>query len=142
MHRPNAVCSKSFSRQIILSLILCSSPAAVGHVGPCARKQGAEQLRCERHMQMAEKCGPLKGDAHFACDREFLLANPLVCQSLSGKAAEACLAEVRAFKTCQPQHGRDFMKCVKDTTGESPMGHYRLIHNKINVLQIVLNVIT
>jgi hypothetical protein len=93
------------------------------HVGNCAKKEGVEQLRCERHTKMAEKCGPLKGEAHFVCDREFLLANPLSCKTLTGKFATSCEAELKAFKTCEPKAGREFMKCVKETTGESPMGH-------------------
>jgi hypothetical protein len=97
--------------------------AADGHVGACEKKEGVEKLRCERHMKMAEKCGPLKGDAHFACDREFLIANPLDCTKLEDKAAVSCTAETKAFKTCEANPGREFMKCVKTTTNESPMGH-------------------
>ena len=97
--------------------------AAGGHMSGCEKKDGIEKLRCERHLKMAEKCGPLKGDAHFACDREFLLANPLECAKLADKAANSCAAETNAFKTCEANQGRDFMKCVVSTTGESPMGH-------------------
>jgi hypothetical protein len=93
------------------------------HVGNCAQKEGVDKARCERHSKMAGKCGPLKGDAHFACDRDFLMANPLDCKKLAGKAAEACDAELKAFKTCEANQGREFMKCVKTATGESPMGH-------------------
>jgi hypothetical protein len=93
------------------------------HVGNCAKKEGVDKVRCERHSKMAEKCGQLKGDAHFACDREFLMANPLDCSKFSGKAADACNAEVKAFKTCEANQGHEFMKCVKATAGESPMGH-------------------
>jgi hypothetical protein len=117
---------------ILLFVISCSCTAIAfsqtaqpkdGHVASCAQKEGVEKARCERHSKMAEKCGPLKGDAHFACDREFLMANPLDCSKLTSKAAEACNAEVKAFKTCEANQGREFMKCVKATTGESPMGH-------------------
>ncbi len=101
-----------------------SSPtAAQGHVGDCVKKEGVEKARCERHQKMAEKCGALKGEAHHVCDREFLIANPLDCKAQSGKSAIACEAEVKAFKTCEPKAGVEFMKCVKTTTGESPMGH-------------------
>jgi hypothetical protein len=113
------------------ALMILATSIAIGnvnanpkdHVGECAKKEGTEKLRCERHTKMAEKCGPIKGEAHFVCDREFLLANPLNCQSLSGKFAESCEAERKAFKTCEANQGREFMKCVKQTTGESPMGH-------------------
>jgi len=100
-----------------------SSFAADGHAGACEKKDGIEKLRCERHLKMAEKCGPLKGDAHFICDREFLIANPLDCVKLEDKAATSCAAEAKAFKTCEANQGREFMKCVKTTTNESPMGH-------------------
>lgn len=100
-----------------------SSFAAGGHVGACEKKEGIEKPRCERHLKMAEKCGPLKGDAHFVCDREFLIANPLDCVKLADKAANSCAAETKAFKTCEANQGRDFMKCVANTTNESPMGH-------------------
>jgi hypothetical protein len=100
-----------------------TSFAAGGHVSGCEKKDGIEKLRCERHLKMAEKCGPLKGDAHFACDREFLIANPLDCMKLEDKAATSCTAETKAFKTCETNQGRDFMRCVVTTTNESPMGH-------------------
>jgi hypothetical protein len=101
------------------------APEAEAHVGDCSKKEGVEKLRCERHTKMAEKCGSIKGDAHFACDREFLLANLLVCKPLEGKDKEfaACEAELKAFKTCEVQPGREFLKCVKETAGQSPMGH-------------------
>lgn len=111
---------------ILASALFCLNASAndhKAHVGDCAKKEGTEKLRCERHTKMAEKCGPLKGEAHFVCDREFLLANPLTCKTLTGKFATSCEAELNAFKTCEPKQSREFMKCVKETTGESPMGH-------------------
>ncbi len=93
------------------------------HVGDCGKKEGINKARCERHETMAAKCGAVKGDAHFQCDRDYLLANPLDCTKLSGKNRDQCKAEVAAFKTCEANQGRDFMKCVRGTTGESPMGH-------------------
>ena len=35
---------------------------------------------------------------------------------------ERCQAEVSAFKTCEPQAGRDFMRCVRDEVKASPIG--------------------
>lgn len=115
-------------KNLFALLLICvfSLPApgmAAPHVGDCATRTGVEKARCERHTQMAEKCGPLKGEAHFVCDREFLLANPLDCTKLTDKAKTSCEAEVSAFKTCEKNAGLEFMRCVKTTTGESPMGH-------------------
>jgi hypothetical protein len=110
---------KSFAA---FSLLALAAPT-IAHTSDCAKKDGMEKLRCERHVEMAKKCGPLKGEAHFICDREFLLANPISCKPLTVKALVACEAEQKAFKTCEPKMSRDFMKCVKDTAGESPMGH-------------------
>lgn len=107
----------------LLTLAAAGNSHANSHVGDCGKKSGVDALRCERHIKMAEKCGPLKGDAHFQCDREFLLANPLNCGSLKGDDGKACVAEVASFKTCERQAGRDFMICVKKETGQSPMGH-------------------
>jgi hypothetical protein len=72
---------------------------------------------------MAEKCGLLKGAAHHACEREFLLANPLVCSLLKETPRLACEAEAKAFKTCELKQGSDFITCVKQATGASPVGH-------------------
>ena len=108
---------------LLTSAVAADHKAHKAHVGDCGKKDGVEKLRCERHSKMAEKCGPLKGEAHFVCDREFLLANPLICKPLEGKQAEACEAELKAFKTCEAKPGREFMKCVKETAGQSPMGH-------------------
>jgi hypothetical protein len=93
------------------------------HVEECGARGGVEKLRCERHLKMAGKCGPLAGDAHFACDREFLMAHPLVCTGLKDADQVACAAEGNAFKACQSSMGREFMRCVTQTTGQSPMGH-------------------
>jgi hypothetical protein len=93
------------------------------HRFDCANSSGVEKARCERHERMFEKCGPLTGDAHHACDREFLLANPLPCAALSGPDAERCGKEVEAFKACEAQPGREFVRCVRMATAESPMGH-------------------
>jgi hypothetical protein len=103
--------------------MLCLAPQSHAHVGACSDREGVEKARCERHTKMADKCGPLKGDAHFACDREFLIANPLDCTKLADMAKTSCEAETKALKTCEPRQGREFLKCVKTTTGESPMGH-------------------
>jgi len=107
----------------VLFLATFAINRAEAHVGECAKKEGMEQLRCERHEEMAKKCGPVKGEAHFICDREFLLANPIGCKALTGKVLSACAAEQKAFKTCEPNMSREFMKCVIKSTGESPMGH-------------------
>ncbi len=109
-----------------IALALCTftvSTHVAAHASGCDKKEGVDKMRCERHVKMAEKCGPLKFEAHFACDREFLMANPLDCGKLSNKAADSCVAETKAFKTCEANLGRDFMKCVMNTTSESPMGH-------------------
>ncbi len=118
----------NFTTLTILSIFSAAlfallSSGASAHVSGCDKKEDIEKLRCERHIKMAEKCGPLKGGAHFACDREFLLANPLDCTRLADKAADSCVAETKAFKTCEANQGREFMKCVATTTSESPMGH-------------------
>jgi hypothetical protein len=100
-----------------------SALAASAHEMNCEQRSGIDKARCERHAVMAGKCGPLKGEAHFACDREFLIANPLDCSKLQGNDARACQAELAAAKTCEPQAGRAFMKCVRDATAADPEGH-------------------
>ncbi len=108
----------------VFATAMASFPfAAAAHVTSCDGKEGFDKSRCERHIKMAEKCGPLKGDSHFACDREFLIANPIDCAKLTNKAADSCVAENKAFKTCEANQGREFLKCVMTTTNESPMGH-------------------
>jgi hypothetical protein len=95
---------------------------AHAHTIDCSGRSGIELARCERHQKMATQCGPIKGDAHFACDREFLLANPLQCGALGDDDTKRCAAESAAFKACEPQPGREFMRCVGDRMKASPMG--------------------
>ena len=102
-------------------LVGLMSPAQT-HTVDCSGRSGIELARCERHQKMAAQCGPVKGDAHFACDREFLLANPLQCHALGGDDAKRCAAEPAAFKACEPQPGREFMRCVGERMKASPMG--------------------
>ncbi len=82
---------------------------------------GIKLARCERHQKMAEKCGPIKGPAHYACDRECLIANPLDCKKFTGKDAAQCLAEGKAFKSCEPQPGQEFILCVRKEIDTRPM---------------------
>ena len=113
-----------------ISVLACGSAAgllglmspAQAHTIDCSGRSGIELARCERHQKMAAQCGPIKGDAHFACDREFLLANPLQCNALGDDDAKRCAAESAAFKACEPQPGREFMRCVGDRMKASPMG--------------------
>ena len=105
------------------SLAFGVAGAASAHVADCSRFDGVAQLRCERHVRMMDKCGLLKGTAHHACDREFLLANPLNCSVLKEGQRTLCDAELKAFKTCEPKPGVEFMGCVKQSTGASPVGH-------------------
>jgi len=95
---------------------------AQAHSVECGKATGIEKLRCERHEKMAAACGPLQGEAHHACDRQHLLANPLVCSGLPAAEAARCEAEKAAFKSCEAKAGRAFIACVRDTIKESPMG--------------------
>src|SRR5262245_60746664 len=87
--------------------LLCSAAPVAAHTIDCAGRSGIDLARCMRHQKMAAKCGPIKGEAHFVCDREFLLANPLECQTMTGDDAKRCSGEQEAFKTCEPRQGRD-----------------------------------
>jgi hypothetical protein len=108
---------------IVLSAISFSAQA---HVADCTRVEGVAKERCERHMKIAEKCGAIKGEAHYVCDQEFLLANPLNCPKYAAVGPEAdalsCKKELDAVKTCGDKKGREFIKCVSTTAGASPMG--------------------
>lgn len=124
MNRINSrSCFPDRMRLALCSCMLGFAGAASAHVADCSRFDGVAQLRCERHVRMADKCGLLKGPAHHACDREFLLANPLNCSVLKEGQRPACDAETKAFKTCEPKQGMEFMSCVKQATGTSPVGH-------------------
>lgn len=109
---------------VLAMLVLAAGPRAEAqsHRFDCAQRTGIDRARCERHERMYAKCGPIKGEAHFACDREFLLAHPLQCTALAGDDAKQCQAEVAAFKTCEPKAGREFMRCVREQIKASPMG--------------------
>jgi hypothetical protein len=102
------------------------SVCANAHVADCTRVEGVAKERCERHMKIAEKCGAIKGEAHYICDQEFLVANPLSCAKYAAVGQEAdalsCKKEIDAVKTCADKKGREFIKCVSTTAGASPMG--------------------
>lgn len=104
------------------ALLLAAHPSAA-HQFDCQQRTGIDRARCERHERMFAKCGPIKGEAHFVCDREFLLAHPLDCKALAGEDAQQCRCEVDAFAFCEPNAGREFMRCVRERAKASPMGH-------------------
>ena len=110
-----------------VALLFCAwSFTAQAHLADCTRVEGVAKERCERHMKIGEKCGAIKGEAHYVCDQEFLVANPLNCPKYgaSGQEADAksCQKELDAVKTCSTKTGREFIKCVSTTAGASPMG--------------------
>lgn len=94
---------------------------AAAHTQDCTPMKGIQKARCERHDKMFAKCGQVKGEAHYVCDREFLLANPLACDALSGEDRDRCAAEGKAFKACEAKAGREFITCVRDSLKASPM---------------------
>ncbi|APV51074.1 hypothetical protein BWI17_16110 [Betaproteobacteria bacterium GR16-43] len=110
-------------RGALLAAFLLGSLPAAAHTSDCGGKSGIDKARCERHETMYKKCVTVKGEEHFACDRTYLLANPLPCKEFPGNDAARCTKENEAFAACESNAGRAFMKCVRSTTGESPMGH-------------------
>ena len=96
--------------------------AASAHEVDCKGRSGIDLARCERHTLIAAQCGKITGEAHYACDREALLARPLDCKPYGGTEAQQCEAELAAFKTCQPKPGVEFMRCVRQEAKASPMG--------------------
>lgn len=110
-------------RFFALICLQLSMSDVIAHVGGCDEKVGIEKARCERHQKMFDKCGVLKGEEHFVCDRQFLLANPLDCSKQSGEEKNKCDKEIAAFKTCEANPGLAFMRCVRKEAGSSPMGH-------------------
>lgn len=106
----------------VVTLIWLAIPwPAAAHKVDCAGRTGIDLARCERHQAMAAKCGPIQGEAHLVCDREFLLAHPLRCEALSSDETKRCEAERAAFRDGEPQAGRAFLVCVRDTMKASPM---------------------
>jgi hypothetical protein len=95
------------------------SVSLTGHAN-CEDKNGVDQLRCLRHIDMAEKCGEIQGEAHYVCDAGFLKANPLKCDKQTGDELKRCNKEVTAFKQCKKKSGRVFLECVKTKSGERP----------------------
>lgn len=104
-----------------LSFALIAPSASYAHVGSCASLEGIKKARCERHEKMFAMCGPIKGAAHFDCDRSFLLDNPLNCATLDEANAKLCAAEIAAFDTCKAKPGKEFLICVKEQTASGPM---------------------
>jgi hypothetical protein len=104
----------------VIALVAYTVPLQA-HEVKCQNMDGIKLARCERHQKLAEKCGQIQGPAHYACDREYLIANALDCKKLTGKDAAQCAAEARAFKACEPQTGQEFMLCVRKEIDASPM---------------------
>lgn len=98
-------------------------PGKATHVGDCSQRSGIAKARCERHEKMFAKCGSIAGEAHFVCDREYLLAHPLDCSAIDSGDRKLCAAEIAAFTTCEAKPGRGFMRCVRGEINASPMGH-------------------
>ena len=118
MKNPYPLSTWSLLLAILITLFATSSPA---HEVKCDNMDGIKLARCERHQKMAAKCGPLKGGEHYACDREYLIANPLDCKKMSGKEGAQCEAEAKSFKTCTPQAGKEFLVCVRKEIDAMPM---------------------
>jgi hypothetical protein len=111
---------------LLLAVPVAAAAQAVhpkSHVPDCSTRSGIDKARCERHTHMFAKCGAVQGEAHFDCDREFLLANPLDCGTVGTQDSAACAAETAAMKKCASNAGRAFVRCVRTEINASPMGH-------------------
>jgi hypothetical protein len=102
-----------------LFALLCASAGAQDFK---CEMRGFDRARCERHERMFAKCGPIKSEMHFACDRDYLVAHPLECKALTGEDVARCEAELAAFKACEPRLGREFRRCVREEIKVVPTG--------------------
>jgi len=110
-------------RLLAIAALFATAAPAQAHEVDCKGRTGIELARCERHAKVAAQCGKLSGDEHFACDRDYLLANPLSCKAFSGGEVQQCEAEVAAVNNCKAKPvGREFMQCVKAEAKAHPMG--------------------
>lgn len=113
----------TFRRLLAIAALAAVAAPAQAHEVDCKGSAGIELARCERHVKVAAQCGKLTGDAHFACDRDYLLANPLDCKALSGDEVQQCKAEIGAIENCKAKPaGREFMQCVRAEAKANPMG--------------------
>ncbi len=82
------------------------------YVFDCTTLAGISKARCERHERMYETCHAIRGEAHHECDRQFIVANPLDCRTLSAEDARACEHEREVVRACSAEFGRGFFRCV------------------------------
>ena len=115
LHSPSRCIALPLYAALLLAVV-----SAWAHEVDCSAKKGLDLARCQRHVKMAGRCEPVKGDAHYACDREFMIANPLACSALEGADQAQCQAEGAALKSCEPKPGREFMRCVSNAIKTSP----------------------
>lgn len=113
---------RSAARALLAAALAVAGLPALAHTSDCKDRSGLDLARCERHLKMYAKCGPLAGEAHYACDREFLMANPIDCAPLEGAGRSQCEAEGKALRDCAPKQGSQFIRCVRDEAKASPMG--------------------
>jgi hypothetical protein len=108
---------------VIAALLALLSASAAAYELKCSSEmRGIDRSRCERHERIFAKCGPIKSEGHFTCDRDYLVAHPLECKALIGEDVARCEAEVAAFKACEPRLGREFMRCVREEIKVVPTG--------------------
>lgn len=113
----------SFRRLLAIAALFATAVPAQAHEVDCKGSTGIELARCERHAKVAGQCGKITGDAHFVCDRDYLIANPLDCKTLAGDEVQQCKAEIVAIENCKgKQAGREFMQCVRAEAKANPMG--------------------
>lgn len=97
-----------------------TAPVRQGHNGDCSKMTGIAQARCERHERRYEKCHAIRGESHHECDRQFIVANPLDCRTLSAEDARACEHEREAVRACSAVSGRGFFRCVSGLLRADP----------------------
>lgn len=115
---------KSACRRLLaIAALLAAALPAQAHEVDCKGSTGIELARCERHVKVGAHCGKFSGEAHHACDREYLLAHPLDCKAFAGDEVQQCKAELAAIEACKAKPaGREFMQCVRAEAKASPMG--------------------
>lgn len=90
------------------------------YVSDCTTLAGISKARCERHERMYEKYHAIRGEAHHECDRQFILASPLDCSTLSADDARVCEQEREAVRACSAESGRGFLRCMSGLLRADP----------------------
>lgn len=98
-----------------------ATPASPIGTAPCGDLSGLSRARCERQRELQATCSGVPGDARPHCERCFIAAHSMRCESYTGLDRQQCDVEQDALSACSAGSVETFTPCLNAAVQGGPV---------------------